>query len=127
MQPVVMDDRKVIRFQKNAVVAWLFDKGAINLNELALQGFPAEDKEQVLQLLGLSVSGFSEYDYATPETIEQANRLAMGLLALSTQGTKQNGEPNHDWREGFAAGRSHALVEMREELADLIKDKLRRR
>lgn len=63
MQPVVIDDHGVHRFQANAIVRYLREHGGLDLNkiEIAYQtgaGCFAEDKRQFMQLLGYSVSGW---------------------------------------------------------------------
>ncbi len=59
-QPIIHDDKGVVRFQSNKVVTWLLDAGRINLNEIGLLSFPIEDLMQFYMLIGYSVSGFGE-------------------------------------------------------------------
>lgn len=80
MQPLVVDDSGVVRFKANLLVRYLLDAGPFNLNDLALlHGIPAEDWEQLAQLIGYSVSGFGELSYVDPSTVAKADRLAVAL------------------------------------------------
>jgi hypothetical protein len=60
MQPVVTDDQGVVRFQGNAIIQHMFEKGQFVLDDLGAPGFSVEDHEQLLQLLGFSVSGYGD-------------------------------------------------------------------
>jgi|SRR5581483_1916219 len=63
MQPIIVDDHGIVRFQQNAIVRALLDqKGIIplNLNDLAEMDFSQADWEQFYQLIGYSLSGFHE-------------------------------------------------------------------
>lgn len=76
IQPLFKDESGVVRFQKNAIVKYLLDRGPITLNDLALMNFNSEDWEQFAQLIGYSLSGFSELSYVTPRTYAIAHRRA---------------------------------------------------
>lgn len=96
MQPVVIDHRGVHRFQKNGVLDYLMHHaaelladrsmpgvvpGSIDLNKLylATQHVPRDDWMQFAQLMGYSVSGFGDLDYADRETVERADRESARL------------------------------------------------
>lgn len=82
MQPIVIDDQGVVRFQQNVLVRRLLDEGrkhGLDLNWLALVDAPRSDHEQFAQLIGYSVSGFGDLPYVRPETIERADALAERL------------------------------------------------
>ena len=78
-QPVVMDSDGIARFKKNNIVAFLCDHGKYSLNDLAMMNWPDGDREQLAQLIGYSVSGFSDLHYASPAKISQAEREARKL------------------------------------------------
>lgn len=60
------------RFKRNAIVDFLAkDK----LNELAAMDFSNEDQEQLAQLIGYSLSGFSELSYVSDEAYEAASKI----------------------------------------------------
>lgn len=69
VQPLVYDEHGVLRFKKNAIVRFLLDAGTYDLNKLTLMDFSDEDWEQFAQLIGYSVSGFSDLSYVSEETL----------------------------------------------------------
>lgn len=75
MQPVGLDDHGVLRFKCNAIVEYVLDNGGIDLNHIACQKFSREDRSQFAQLIGYSVSGFSELGYASDEEREAAQTV----------------------------------------------------
>lgn len=81
MQPVYRDHHGVIRFKPNKIIKHLQRLGIIDLNSLARYNFPEEDWNQLAQLIGYSVSGFGDLDYADPAIVADADRLAEMLLA----------------------------------------------
>jgi len=80
MQPLVTAPNGVVRFQENSVVIYLLDEASAgrkcDMNSLACQDFPAEDREQFAQLIGYSLSGFSELSYVRDETYAKAAHLS---------------------------------------------------
>lgn len=71
LQPVIIDPKGVQRFQKNAIVDFLLKFGRNNgtgLNELAIMDFSREDWIQFYQLIGHSVSGFTELSCVDDDT-----------------------------------------------------------
>lgn len=59
LQPLVYDEHKVLRFRANKIVKYLFDHGDLNFDDLADMDFSGEDRKQFAQLIGYSLSGFS--------------------------------------------------------------------
>ncbi len=72
IQPLIEDECGIHRFKKNAIVRHLLDVGPFDMNQLACLPFSDEDREQFAQLIGYSLSGFSELDYVSDETYERA-------------------------------------------------------
>lgn len=72
IQPTEKDAHGVMRFKVNAIVKFLLEAGPYDMNSLALMNFTDEDREQFAQLIGYSVSGFSELPYASDEALELA-------------------------------------------------------
>ena len=74
MQPLVVDEKGVVRFRENKIVDWLFHTGKLDLNELAMmqENFDAADHMQIAQLLGYSVSGYGDLSYVTDESYTAA-------------------------------------------------------
>jgi hypothetical protein len=80
MQPIALDERGVARFKENAIIQWLFETGKLNLNEIALMRFDDEDRMQLAQLLGYSVSGFGDLSYADPEVVAAADKIVEEMI-----------------------------------------------
>ena len=73
VQPVEKDERGVFRFKENKIVTYLLEAGPFDMNELARKDFSREDREQFAQLIGHSVSGFSDLPYATDRVYSEAS------------------------------------------------------
>ena len=76
IQPLALDDRGVLRFKRNAIVEYLLDKGPFDMNHLAVQDFSNEDREQFAQLIGYSLLGFGDLNYASSETCSMAEEMS---------------------------------------------------
>jgi len=76
-QPVFYDELGVLRFKPNAIINYLFDTGRLSLNSLATIPFPAEDRAQIAQMLGYSVSGYRDLSYVseTPSLLADADAI----------------------------------------------------
>lgn len=75
MQPLVIDAHGTLRFKENPIVGKLLDYAAehgYGLNEIAREGFNAEDQMQLAQLIGYSLSGYGTLSYVTDESYERA-------------------------------------------------------
>lgn len=62
IQPTEEDPHGVIRFKKNAIVEYLAQG---KLNDLVVMPFSEEDRQQLAQLIGYSVSGYGTLSYVT--------------------------------------------------------------
>lgn len=62
IQNTCMDERGVLRFQENKIVRFLLDQYKPNLNDLYIRFAEShpEDYEQLMQLIGYSLSGFGD-------------------------------------------------------------------
>lgn len=76
IQPLVKDEKGVLRFKKNAIVVYILDNGGIDLNQIAAIPFSQEDRDQFTQLIGYSLSGYGELSYISDE----AYYIAEGML-----------------------------------------------
>lgn len=76
LQPLQFDSDGILRFKPNAIVRFLLDAGPFDMNKLALMNFPDEDREQFVQLIGYSLSGFGELSYVSDATYESASETA---------------------------------------------------
>lgn len=72
VQPFYTDDAGVKRFKENKIVRFLLDAGPFDLNMLAVMEFTQEDREQFAQLIGYSLTGFSELRYVSNNTYIRA-------------------------------------------------------
>lgn len=72
IQPIEIDSHGHPRFKRNTIVDFLAKN---RLNELAAMDFPQEDWEQLAQLIGYSLSGFSELSYVRNETFDAATSM----------------------------------------------------
>lgn len=115
-QPVVKDDRGVLRFRENAVVRYIVDhagdvvhpgapaidpdtgrpyhQGKLDLGKLLSMDFPQEDREQFAQLMGYSISGYHELSYVSDESCARASILAE-QAEPGTGGCRDAGCPVH--------------------------------
>lgn len=76
IQPLVTDQHGTLRFKENSIVSYLLDNGGINLNDLARIEFSQDDRMQFAQLIGYSLSGFSDLSYVDDATFEAATAMA---------------------------------------------------
>lgn len=71
-QPTYTDEHGVLRFQHNAIVRFLLDAGAFDMNRLSMMPFSDEDRAQFAQLIGYSVSGWGDLSYVSDERYDSA-------------------------------------------------------
>lgn len=76
IQPLAPDERGTVRFKPNAIVRFLLDEGPFDMNQIAVKRFSVEDQEQFAQLIGYSLSGFSELNYVRDETYGTAEKMS---------------------------------------------------
>lgn len=74
VQPLVRDERGVIRFKANAIVQHLLKDGPFNMNTIAMMNFSFEDQVQFAQLIGYSLAGLGELDYVSTKDYQRAAR-----------------------------------------------------
>jgi hypothetical protein len=79
MQPVISDEAGILRFKVNVIVWRLLNEGSINMNQIRMWEVSDEDRMQFAQLIGYSISGYSELDYVTDESLERAEELVRDL------------------------------------------------
>ena len=90
IQPITFDERGTIRFTENKIVRFLLDQYEPGLNDLVARFGCSEDEavrlddradyEQLMMLIGYSVSGFGDLDLDR-RTIAIADRKAYALIA----------------------------------------------
>ena len=102
IQPLAFDEHGVLRFKENKIVSHLIDHGSIDLNQIAVMDFDKEDREQLAQLIGYSLSGFGDLGYVSDETFNAAVIM-------------------HE--RGVTADEARSI--QREEVINMLKEKLR--
>lgn len=75
IQPLEADDKGTLRFKENKIVRYLLDNGGIDLNQLAIIDFSDNDREQLSQLIGYSLSGFGDLSHVSDETYYAAEAM----------------------------------------------------
>lgn len=79
-QEIVIGPMGVIRFRENKIISYLQRSGKLNLNEIARMNFPREDRIQLAQLIGYSVSGFGDLSYVPRKLAGACDAQADKLL-----------------------------------------------
>ena len=83
IQPLLKDAQGVLRFKANAIVRDLLDYASnrgLGLNEIAGRSYSREDRQQLAQLIGYSLSGYGELQsYVDDAAYNTAAHMADGL------------------------------------------------
>ncbi len=85
IQPLEKDKDGIIRFKQNKIVRYLLDNGGIDLNHLAILDFSDNDREQLSQLIGYSLSGFGDLSHVSDETFNTAENMLKDDKAIELQ------------------------------------------
>jgi hypothetical protein len=75
IQPIIQAENGVLRFKENKIVKFLLEHGPFNLNDIAVMDFSKEDRQQLTQLIGYSLSGASDLDHMSSEIIDAAEEM----------------------------------------------------
>ena len=73
------------RFIPNRIVEALLETSTLDLNKIALMDFTGQERMQFAQLIGYSLSGFSELNYVDDETYEAALKVSEGVNELAAR------------------------------------------
>ncbi|WP_220131807.1 hypothetical protein [Citrobacter sp. RHBSTW-00881] len=79
MQPLEFDAMGTLRFKENAIVRKMLDysrEHGYGLNEMALEDFTPDDRMQLMQLIGYSLSGYGELSFVSDESYNRAEAAA---------------------------------------------------
>lgn len=68
IQPIKEDSEGIKRFVANSIVVKLLETSNLDMNQIATMGFSIEEQEQFAQLIGYSLSGYSELHYVSNES-----------------------------------------------------------
>lgn len=97
-QPIVWVG-SVLRFQANAIVRYLLDKGNLTLNDLGREEFPTRDWEQFYQLIGYSLSGYDELSLVSEAAKDRAEARRKALITVRAhpeQGAATTEDAKHE-------------------------------
>lgn len=75
IQPLTKGTGEILRFKENEIIRMLELTGKINLNEIVGEDFSDEDKQQLMQLLGYSLSGYADLPFVTDKAVANAEEL----------------------------------------------------
>ena len=89
IQPIVTDDKGVLRFKENRIVRDLLDFASdrgFGLNEIACHGYSQEDRQQLAQLIGYSLYGYGGLrNYVDDDAYGAAQLMANGLSEVEAR------------------------------------------
>jgi len=99
IQPVIKDEDGIPRFRENAIVRYLLDLARkhkiADLNSLADLPFSQDDREQFMQLIGYTITGYHELSFVSDESAAQASALAHTADPKAAKGCRDAGCPVH--------------------------------
>ena len=94
MQPIYVDQNNVARFRENKIISYL-TRQITDLNTLAIRGITEkwsnEDWEQLMQLIGYSVSGFGDLSYCRDHIVAKADQEADRIWTEKNPKDEKNG------------------------------------
>lgn len=81
IQPLAQDNNGTLRFKENAIVRHLLDSHpSCDMNTIARMDFSKDDRQQFAQLIGYSLSGYSDLrSYVDDDAYNAAAKMAEGL------------------------------------------------
>ncbi|MNW03269.1 hypothetical protein D3C71_1991770 [compost metagenome] len=84
MQPVVMADDQTVRFKRNQIICDMQElcaKHGLDLNEIACRDYSKDDRSQLMQLIGYSVSGYGNLSCSRAKHVMRADEKADKILS----------------------------------------------
>lgn len=97
MQPLVRANDGIVRFRHNQIVADMLthcQRTGLDLNDIAQRDYPPEDRRQLAQLIGYSLSGYHELSYVRDVDALEATKAARAA-GIEAQGCRDTGCPIH--------------------------------
>jgi hypothetical protein len=88
MQPIEKSEGGVFRYKSNKIIDYLYEKGVIDLNEIACQEFDADDRTQFAQLTGYSVDGAADLSYFDKNVTVIADNIVLGNISQDESPTE---------------------------------------
>lgn len=107
IQPLALDEHGTLRFKENKIVRHLLDlasKHGCTINNLAAMDFTADDREQLMQLIGYSLSAFGGLHFTTDETYNAAVMMTEAGQRLETARIESLTRILDEVRDGMRAG-----------------------
>lgn len=83
MQPVVKAADGTIRFKENKIISDMLElcqKHGFGLNEIAMGDYEKDDRSQLMQLIGYSVSGYGNLSYSRAKHVMRADEKAASMV-----------------------------------------------
>jgi hypothetical protein len=83
MQPVVKAADGTIRFKQNQIISDMLElcqKHGFGLNEIAMRDYEKDDRSQLMQLIGYSVSGYGSLSCSRAKHVMRADEKAEAMV-----------------------------------------------
>jgi hypothetical protein len=83
MQPVEMAGDQVVRFKRNQIICDMQElcaKHGLDLNEIACRDYSKDDRSQLMQLIGYSVSGYGNLSCSRAKHVMRADEKAASMV-----------------------------------------------
>ena len=83
MQPVEMAADQVVRFKRNQIICDMQElcaKHGLDLNEIACRDYSKDDRSQLMQLIGYSVSGYGSLSFSRAKHVMRADQKADEII-----------------------------------------------
>jgi hypothetical protein len=84
MQPVLIAADGVVRFKQNKIVNDMLEfcrSHGFGLNEIAMRDYEKDDRSQLMQLIGYSVSGYRSLGCSRARHVMRADEKAEAMIA----------------------------------------------
>ena len=117
-QPLVTDAHGVQRFKENKIVSFLAEG---RLNELCAMDFSDEDREQLAQLIGYSLSGFGELSYVSDETFRRAQEQSELVAEIEPSTTVKEKQMNTETDTPISVLRSRMEIMTSQARMDILE------
>ena len=83
MQPIVKAADGTIRFKQNQIISDMLElcqKHGLGLNEIAMRDYEKDDRSQLMQLIGYSVSGYGTLSCSRAKHVMRADEKAEAMV-----------------------------------------------
>jgi hypothetical protein len=83
MQPIVKAADGIVRFKQNQIISDMLElcqKHGLGLNEIAMRDYEKDDRSQLMQLIGYSVSGYGSLSCSRAKHVMRADEKAESMV-----------------------------------------------